>query len=116
MSKIIDKPWGYIFEIVNNEKYCGKKLFIKKGCRISLQSHFQKHETIYLYQGTAKVTVGGNTRLVSNTGTDFDKGIFIIPPTIIHRLEALEDCIFFEFSMPDNGTDIIRIEDDWKRV
>ena len=40
----VDKDWGYELIIHNDEKYCGKILFIKKGHCISLQFHKKKTE------------------------------------------------------------------------
>ena len=42
-NKIIEKPWGFEELIELNDKYCLKKLFMKKGNRCSLQYHEKKN-------------------------------------------------------------------------
>lgn len=45
----VPKDWGWERIIWNDEKYCGKILFIKKGSCISLQYHKLKDETFIYY-------------------------------------------------------------------
>ena len=53
MSEIkkVDKVWGSEEWIVNNDKYCGKILNLKKGFRGSVHHHKNKNETFYLLEG-----------------------------------------------------------------
>ena len=47
----VEKVWGHEEWIVNNDKYCGKKLVIKKGFRCSMHQHKIKDETFYVSEG-----------------------------------------------------------------
>ena len=47
----VSKGWGYESIIANNDQYCGKLLFFKKGKHCSWHYHEQKHETFYVQSG-----------------------------------------------------------------
>ena len=52
LLNIVDKVWGREEWIVNNEKYCGKKLILKKGYSCSMHHHKIKDETFYILSST----------------------------------------------------------------
>lgn len=102
------KPWGGELIWANTDHYIGKILFIEKGKRLSLQKHENKHETLFLVEGKAIVTIEGEQ-------TEIGPGIVIeIPPGTVHRIKALERCEFLEVSTA-HMNDIIRLEDDYGR-
>jgi len=47
----VSKGWGYESWIANNDQYCGKLLFFKKGKHCSWHYHEKKHETFYVQSG-----------------------------------------------------------------
>ena len=47
----VEKSWGHEEWIVNNSKYCGKKLVVRKGFRCSMHQHKVKDETFYVLSG-----------------------------------------------------------------
>ena len=47
--KQVKKEWGSEVWMVNNELYCGKKLMLIKGKRVSLHKHKNKDETFSLF-------------------------------------------------------------------
>jgi mannose-6-phosphate isomerase len=111
--KIVKKPWGKELWFAVTKKYVGKILIIKKGCRLSLQYHKVKEETLLLEEGLLKLTTGTKinklkTKIIK-PGT-----VFHILPEIIHRTEALSDCRLVEVSTP-HLTDVVRIQDDYNR-
>ena len=112
--KIINKPWGSETIIEINKKYLLKKLFMKKKHRCSLQFHNFKKETIYVLKGKLNIITGKNkTKLKSKI---YNKGQSVtINPKIIHRMEAITDCVYLEASTPQLA-DVVRIVDDYKRV
>ena len=57
IPKKVEKRWGYESWLANNENedYCGKILFIKKGQSTSMHYHVSKHETFYVLEGTLRV-------------------------------------------------------------
>ena len=105
----INKPWGYEQIISINKKYVMKKLFMKKNHRCSLQFHNKKHETVIVL----KIHSGKNkTKLKSKIYKKYQS--LIIPPKLIHRMEAITDCLYLEASTPQLK-DLVRLSDDYNR-
>jgi mannose-6-phosphate isomerase-like protein (cupin superfamily) len=121
--KIVEKPWGREIWFADQAAYAGKILEVKKGCRLSLQYHERKTETLYLVSGkmvlTFRALAPGETPVASLV-TPADESVWPpgaalhIPTRTIHRFEALEDCVLLEVSTPDL-TDIVRLQDDFAR-
>lgn len=108
--KIVDKPWGQELWVSHeNGRYAGKILSIDAGKRLSKQYHKFKHETLFLLSGEANILLGDTQNHVTQ------KDVIEIPPETIHRIEAITDCIFIEFSSPELD-DVIRLEDDFLRI
>ena len=51
LINFVEKVWGHEEWIANNDKYCGKKLVLKRGFRCSMHQHKIKDETFYLSDG-----------------------------------------------------------------
>ena len=121
--KIVEKPWGREIWYADQAAYAGKVLEVRKGCRLSLQYHERKTETLYLLSGrmrlTFRATAPGETPAASLV-TPADESVWLpgaalhIPTRTIHRFEALEDSVLLEVSTPDL-TDIVRLQDDFAR-
>ncbi len=108
--KIIKKPWGKEFLIEINSKYLFKKLYLKKNCRCSLQYHKFKTETIYVLSGLLEIQI-------NNKFIQLKKGESItIKKRIKHRMKALRDNTFYLESSTPHPNDVVRIEDDYKRI
>ncbi len=113
--KIVEKPWGReIWIAYENDRYAGKLLEIKAGHRLSLQYHEKKHETLYLLDGKIRFI------LEDENGTLVDEvivpgGVKVVKPNRKHRMEAISDSRFIEFSSPELD-DVVRIEDDYQRI
>ena len=105
----INKPWGYEELIELNEKYCLKKLFMKKSNRCSLQYHEKKIETIYVLDGILDIEI--NKKSIS-----LQPGESVtIKAGDIHRMSAINsDALYLESSTPELE-DVIRLEDDFGR-
>jgi len=58
--KFVQKGWGWESWIANNDQYCGKLLFFKKGKRCSFHYHKKKHETFYVQSGRLLVVYSPN--------------------------------------------------------
>jgi hypothetical protein len=109
----IEKPWGYEELIECNDKYVVKKLFMKGGHKCSLQYHKLKKETIIVLTGTLKITIGENIdSLEDKLYTSGDT--VTIAPYIIHRMEAVEDCLYTETSTNELW-DVVRLQDSYGR-
>ena len=114
IPKRIDKPWGYELLIAHQDSYVGKILFVRAGESLSLQYHELKDETIYLHTGNAEVIIGYSEDSLASLSLEAGQSIYLKPGTI-HRLEAKEDCTFFEVSTTELD-DVVRLEDKYGRV
>ncbi len=109
-----EKPWGFELLFAHTPEYAGKLIFIRKGHRLSLQYHKEKDETMYIYEGKARIEVeASDGQLVTSI---LQPGSCLrIPPLTKHRLEAIEDTTVFEVSTPELE-DVVRLEDDYGRA
>jgi len=61
MKSIVNKNWGF-FEIINEgKKYTVKKLIVKPGGQLSLQSHEGRSEHWLIVEGNAEVIINEET-------------------------------------------------------
>jgi mannose-6-phosphate isomerase-like protein (cupin superfamily) len=108
-NNLIEKPWGHE-EIIHNDKYVVKKLLMKKGCRCSLQYHEYKTETIIVLNGLLTIELEDKFLELKKDET------ITIHPFQKHRMSAKEnDCLYLETSTTELD-DVIRLEDDYKRI
>jgi quercetin dioxygenase-like cupin family protein len=109
----IDKPWGYEELVECNDKYVVKKLFMTKGHSCSIQYHEQKTETILVFSGKLNIYIGSS--LETLVMREYQPGETVtIKPYTVHRMEAVEDCIYFETSTNELW-DVIRLQDNYGR-
>ncbi len=121
--KTVEKPWGREVWFADQAAYAGKILEVKKGCRLSLQYHERKTETLFLLSGKMVLTfraLAAGEAPSAQLITEADRHVWLpgqtvhIPVRTIHRFEALEDSVLLESSTPDL-TDIVRLQDDFSR-
>ena len=96
--KFVPKKWGYELWIVNNEKYCGKILFVKAGQSFSMHMHKIKDEVLYCSEGECefRYSLTGEPALrclLLNKGKAFH-----VTPGLWHQLTAITDTTIIEFS------------------
>lgn len=112
---MINKPWGREHIIEQNEFYVVKRLEMFKGHACSLQYHKKKHETITVIKGSLKIYYGpdkDNLNIIYKREGES----FVIPPGMVHRMEAVsEDIVYIEAST-NHLDDIVRLEDNYGRV
>ena len=94
--------------------YAGKILRIRAGESLSLQYHERKEESLYLYQGSLRLQLPGETPDRRERILDPGEAVHL-PPGTRHRMEALTDCVVFEVSTPELE-DVVRLEDRYGRV
>ncbi len=75
------RPWGSYDGIDVGERFQVKRIVVKPGATLSLQMHHHRAEHWIVVRGTAKVTRGDETLLVSENQSTF------IPLGTKHRLE-----------------------------
>jgi mannose-6-phosphate isomerase len=109
----IDKPWGYEELVECNDKYVVKKLFMKKGNSCSTQYHKLKKETIMVLSGLLNISTGSNLENLTTKEYRFGDTITIEPYTI-HKMEAIEDCLYTETSTNELW-DVVRLKDSYGR-
>ena len=107
----IPKGWGEELIIENNEKYCGKLLIFKKGCKFSMHYHLIKDETWYVDSGkfTYRWIDTETAEVVEQVLTKGD--IVRQRPGQPHQLEAIEAGTVFEVSTEHFDVDSYRV---WK--
>ena len=108
------RPWGTYTILEDTPGYKIKRIVVKPGKRLSLQKHFHRSEHWIIVSGTATVTVGDKVEIVRpNESTYIKMGE-------IHRLEneGKIDVVLIEAQVGEytGEDDIVRIEDDFKRV
>jgi mannose-6-phosphate isomerase len=109
-----EKPWGYeLIWTPPGLARVGKIIHVNAGCKLSLQYHDQKEETVMLYAGKAVLWWQDGEGTVHKISMEPKKGYTIFPGTI-HRYEALEDTDLIEVSDPERGT-TYRLQDDYRR-
>jgi mannose-6-phosphate isomerase len=110
----IEKPWGYELIWAHTARYAGKILAIRRDCRLSLQLHERKEESMYLLSGSLELELEDEAgRTICHRARQGE--IFHIPPHRRHRLRALTACWVLEVSTPELD-DIVRLEDDYGRL
>jgi len=109
-TKLVPKGWGFEKWIVNNEKYCGKILYIVKNYKCSWHYHKIKDETFYVQSGRILLEYGYGEDIQWAAKTVLEVGdSFHIPVNLKHRMTALEDTELFEFSTQHFDEDSYRI-------
>ena len=107
------RPWGAYESIDAGERYQVKRITVHPGAALSLQLHHHRAEHWIVVKGTAQVTRGEETFLVSENQSTF------IPLGIKHRLEN-KGSIPLEMIEVQSGSylgedDIVRFEDIYGR-
>lgn len=108
------RPWGVYDSIDSGERYQVKRITVKPGAKLSVQMHHHRAEHWVVVSGTARVTNGEKTYLVTENQSTF------IPIGQIHALEN-PGMIPLELIEVQSGSylgedDIVRFEDIYGRV
>ncbi|NCP64362.1 MAG: mannose-1-phosphate guanylyltransferase/mannose-6-phosphate isomerase [Paraglaciecola sp.] len=108
------RPWGSYDSIDNGARFQVKRITVKPGEKLSVQMHHHRAEHWIVVAGTAKVTNGEETLLLSENQSTY------IPVGVIHALEN-PGKIPLELIEVQSGTylgedDIVRFSDRYGRV
>jgi len=108
------RPWGAYDSIGNGPRYQVKKITVKPGAKLSLQMHHHRAEHWVVVSGTARVTKGDQTYLMSENESTY------IPVGTVHCLEN-PGVIPLELIEVQSGAylgedDIVRLKDRYGRV
>ena len=114
MNSITEKPWGSFEILKSGKKFLVKKIFVKPGGILSLQSHEHRSEHWIVAEGEAEVTID---KKVINLKEN--ENIFI-PKGAIHRMANRKDrdLVIIEMWYGDilDENDIKRYEDIYERI
>jgi mannose-6-phosphate isomerase len=109
---IVEKrPWGGFERFTLNEPSTVKLVYVDGDKRLSLQYHNNRSEFWKVIKGPVKVQLGNETKLLQEGDS------ITIPKGTMHRLiGAGIDATILEISTGEfDETDIVRLEDDYKR-
>ncbi len=108
------RPWGYFESLAKGQRFQVKRIVVKPGAALSLQSHHHRSEHWIVVEGTAQVTVDGEVRLVTENQSVY------IPLGAVHRMEnpGKVDLTLIEVQTGVylGEDDIIRYEDVYART
>jgi mannose-6-phosphate isomerase-like protein (cupin superfamily) len=109
----VHRPWGSYQSVDRGQRFQVKRIVVKQGGRLSLQLHHHRAEHWIVVQGTARVTVGDETRIVHENESTY------IPIGAKHRLENPGKIDLELIEVQTGGylgeDDIVRVEDDYRR-
>ncbi|MDX1779850.1 MAG: mannose-1-phosphate guanylyltransferase/mannose-6-phosphate isomerase [Thalassovita sp.] len=107
------RPWGWFESLVVGDRFQVKRIHVHPGAALSLQSHHHRAEHWIVVQGTAQVTVDGETTLVSENQSIY------VPLGAVHRMEnpGKVPMVLIEVQTGSylGEDDIIRYEDVYAR-
>jgi len=98
-----EKFWGGELWIANNEKYCGKILYLKKDHHCSFHYHKIKDETFYILKGTVIMSIDKDT-IIMNEGD-----VQHIPTGLTHQFIGITDAEILEVSTQHFEDDSYRL-------
>ena len=107
------RPWGSYQSLDLGERYQVKRIVVKQGGRLSLQTHHHRAEHWIVVRGTARVTIGEEVKFLHENESIY------VPSGARHRLEN-PGKIDLELIEVQTGSylgedDIVRVEDDYHR-
>ncbi len=110
----VARPWGWYDSVDMGERFQVKRIGVKPGASLSLQKHHHRAEHWIVVAGTAEVTRGTETFLLSENQSTY------IPIGEVHRLKN-PGKVYLEMIEVQSGgylgeDDIVRLEDTYGRI
>jgi mannose-1-phosphate guanylyltransferase / mannose-6-phosphate isomerase len=110
----VARPWGWYDSIEAGDRFHVKHIHVKPGASLSLQMHHHRAEHWVIVRGTAEVTRGGETFLLTENQSTY------IPVGEIHRVRnpGKTDLEMIEVQSGSylEEDDIVRFEDSYGRL
>jgi len=107
------RPWGWYEQRDAGERFQVKRIMLKPGAKISLQSHQHRSEHWVVVSGTARVTRGEDVITLHENQSTY------IPAGMVHRLENDSGRPLHIIEIQSGSylgeDDIVRLEDIYKR-
>ena len=108
------RPWGWYESLALGARFQVKRIVVHPGAALSLQSHHHRAEHWIVVEGTARVTVNDDVRLITENQSVF------IPLGAVHRLKnpGKLPMVLIEVQTGSylGEDDIVRYEDIYARV
>ena len=113
LHREVYRPWGKYDSIDSGDRYQAKRITVKPGAKLSVQMHHHRAEHWVVVSGTARVTNGDKTFLLSENESTY------IPVGVVHALEN-PGKVELELIEVQSGSylgedDIVRFEDRYGR-
>jgi mannose-1-phosphate guanylyltransferase / mannose-6-phosphate isomerase len=113
LHRKVFRPWGWYDGVDFGERFQVKRIVVHPGAALSLQMHHHRAEHWIVVRGTARVTCGDKTYLITENQSTF------IPLGTRHRLEN-PGCVSLELIEVQSGSylgedDIVRFQDIYGR-
>ena len=114
LHRKVNRPWGWYDSIDEEDRFKVKRIQVKPGASLSLQKHHHRAEHWIVVKGTAEITCGDQTFLLSENQSTY------IPLGELHRL-VNPGTIPLEIIEVQSGSylgedDIVRFEDTYGRT
>jgi len=114
LHREVYRPWGKYDSIDTGERFQVKRITVNPGAKLSVQMHHHRAEHWIIVSGTAKITLGEKTFLLSENQSTH------IPIGVVHALEN-PGKLPLEMIEVQSGSylgedDIVRFEDRYGRV
>ena len=107
------RPWGWYETLCIDERFQVKRIMVRPGGVLSLQSHMHRSEHWVVVAGTAEVTIGDDTRLLTENQSVY------IPLGTVHRMANPGRLPMYLIEVQTGSylgeDDIIRYEDAYGR-
>ena len=114
VHNLVHRPWGKYEVLYSHDNYKIKRIVVNPGERLSLQKHLHRNEHWIVVKGVSTVQVGENIKTVYENESTY------IKQEELHRLtnESDTSIILIEAQVGSytGEDDIVRIEDDFRRV
>jgi mannose-1-phosphate guanylyltransferase/mannose-6-phosphate isomerase len=114
LHRKVVRPWGWYDSVDAGERFQVKRIGVKPGASLSLQKHHHRAEHWIVVRGTAEVTRGSETFLLSENQSTY------IPIGEVHRLHNPGKMELEMIEVQSGGylgeDDIVRIEDTYGRA
>ena len=107
------RPWGWFESLVVGDRFHVKRIVVHPGAALSLQSHHHRSEHWIVVEGTARVTIDDEVKLVTENQSVY------IPLGAVHRMENPSEVPMALIEVQTGNyfgeDDIIRYEDVYAR-
>ena len=114
LHPLVYRPWGSYEGLAHGDRFQVKRIIVQPGEQLSLQLHYHRAEHWIVVEGTAEVQIGDKKELLTENQSTF------IPVGSVHRLRNPGKLPLVLIEVQSGSylgeDDIVRLQDDYKRV